>query len=184
MTTIIRHLARIIVSVVLVLAPAGAQQATAVPFGFGCGPYNDPFGTMLAYNGVPRIGSTVGVAFRAPRFINVIRVFGGNPMLFVGTSRTAWGPYPLPMWAFGNPFGFPASSGSCVIWTPFEFLVGVRGTPLWDGWSELRHQIPNSLHLVGARLYHQMVFTAVVVTSTDIYDVAYYSNGGEMTIGL
>ena len=107
----------------LLAASTNAQQATAYPYGFGCGGPARPFESVLSYTGVPRLGSTFSVNYQAPTFPGAsVTTFA---RLYMGFSARSWAGMVLPVW-LGN-LAVPGTSSAihCMIWTS-------GWTSIWD----------------------------------------------------
>lgn len=151
-----------------------AQQAAAATYGFGCGPEHAPFSSTLEYSGLPQLGMSVTVVFRAPTF--PFGRTGTNGCLYTGFSNAAWAGRPLPIW-LGPGF---SSALHCMIWAPLEIATGVASG---IDTGRLTLSIPPNPNLIGFRLYQQWRLLQLHIEGNEILGFDFWTNGGILTIG-
>jgi hypothetical protein len=162
----------------LAFAPSmAAQQAATATFQQGCGHPLDPYGTVLSYTGVPRLGATFTVGYQAPTWgVGRMSVFA---YLFTGLSDRVLAGLPLPVRA-GDVMTGPIGAWHCLILTSSEWLLGTTaGYPA----GQIQILVPVEPSLVGLRLYQQWMIEWRINYQGAEDGQLYFSNGGVITLG-
>jgi len=142
--------------------PGNGNVGAYVSFGTGCG--TGASLPVLIADGIPEIGK--------PLTVSVSTAVTGQPAaLFTGLSRTAWGPFTLPLDLT------PLGARGCSLLVSIDVVEAVLLSNAGEGSVVL--PIPNDVGLVGASFFQQWAVVHPPASSLGLL----FSRGGEARIG-